>query len=445
MARRLVAVTVLVVLASGLLYALRRPPGKPSDAVEVSGTVEATQVDVTPKISGRLVRLLVREGDTVRAGQLVAELELEELEAHVAQAEAALRAARARWEQARAALALQEEQLRATVRQAQAGVVAAEARVPQSRLFTHSQRLAAQAQVDQARAQLAAAVAAGAAAHAQREAVEANLLAAQAAWERAEADARRADQLLAQGAISAQQAEAARTAARAARAQVEALTAQREAAGRQTEAAQGAVQQARASMAAAGAAIEAVRARELDTRAAEAAVQQARAALQAVRAQRWLVRQREREVQLARAQVEQAEASLRLARIARSHARLQAPLDGVVVSRTAEVGDLMMPGSVVLTVADLARPYLRVFVPETEFGRVRMGQRAEVRVDAFPGRTFPAWVAEVSQRPEYTPGNVQTREERTRLVFAVKLRLENREGLLKPGLPADARILLDRP
>ncbi|MDR7597890.1 MAG: biotin/lipoyl-binding protein, partial [Armatimonadota bacterium] len=169
MARRLAAVTVLVVLASGLLYALRRPPGEASDALEVSGTVEASQVDVTPKISGRLVRLLVREGDTVRTGQLVAELEPDELEAQVMQAEAAWRAARARWEQARVALALQEEQLRATMRQAQAGVVAAEARVPQSRLSTRSQRLAAHAQVDQARAQLAAAAAAEAAARAQRE------------------------------------------------------------------------------------------------------------------------------------------------------------------------------------------------------------------------------------------------------------------------------------
>lgn len=250
---------------------------------------------------------------------------------------------------------------------------------------------------------------------------------------------------MAGGAIPAQQLDAARAAAEAGRAQVEALAQQREAADRQVEAARAAVRQARAALAAAEAGLEAVRVRELETQGAQAGAEQARAALEGVRAQRQLVQQREREVQLARSQLDQAEASLRLARIARSYARLRAPLGGVVVSRVAEVGDFVVPGTVVLTVADLARPYLRVFVSETDFGKLRLGQRAEVRVDAFPGRAFPAWVAEVSQKPEYTPGNVQTREERTKLVFAVKLRVANPQGLLKPGLPADARIFLTQP
>ncbi|MCS7235770.1 MAG: efflux RND transporter periplasmic adaptor subunit [Armatimonadota bacterium] len=405
---------MLAVLVVGALYAARRPPGGSQEVLEVSGTVEATQVDVTPRIAGRLVRVLVREGDSVRAGQVVAELDPDELEAQVAQAEAAVRAAWARWQQAQAALALQRDQLRAALRQAQAGVAAADVKVPQSRIAAHSQRQSAHAQVEQARAQLAAAEAAEAAARAQKQAVEANLEAAQAHLERAEADWRRAEQLLASGAIAAQQVDAAREAAQAARAQVEAVTQQREGAERQVE-------------------------------AARAAVRQARAALESVQAQRRLVQQREREVQLARSQLDQAQASLRLARIAHSHTRLQAPLGGVVVSRAAEVGDFVLPGTVVLTVADLARPYLRVFVSETDFGKLRLGQRAEVHVDAFPDRAFPAWVAEVSQKPEYTPGNVQTKEERTKLVFAVKLRVANPQGLLKPGLPADARIFVAQP
>ncbi len=442
MQRRVVLAALVAVAVAGLVWSLRRPEPPQAEALEVSGTVEATQVDVTPRISGRLVRMLVREGDRVRAGQVVAELEPDELDAQVQQAEAALQVAQQRWEQARLALALQREQLQAALRQAQAVLGAAEVRVPQSRVSARTQRQAADAQLAQANAQVAAAEAAVLAAQAQAQAAEASLRAAQAQQERAEADYRRAQQLLTQGAISAQQLDAARAAAETARAQVEALRAQHAAATRQVEAARSALRQAQAAVAAALAAREGVQVRELETRAAEWGAQQAQAALEAVRAQQRLVQQRAREVLLAQAQVEQARAALGLARITRGHAALRAPLSGVVVSRTGEVGDVVVLGTVVLTVADLDRPYLRVFVSEVDFGRVKVGQRAEVRVDAFPDRTFSGWVAEVSQKPEYTPGNVQTKEERTKLVFGVKLRLENPEGLLKPGLPADARILV---
>jgi HlyD family secretion protein len=114
---------------------------------------------------------------------------------------------------------------------------------------------------------------------------------------------------------------------------------------------------------------------------------------------------------------------------------------GVVVSRSVEVGDLVAAGAPVLTVADLTRPYLRVYVAETDLGRVKVGQPVEVRVDAFPDRVFRGAVAEISDRAEFTPGNVQTREERIKLVFAVKVELSNPDGVLKPGLPADAIIL----
>ncbi len=445
MGRRLTLVGLLALAVAGAVWNLRWPQQGATGVVEVSGTVEATQVDVTPKISGRLVRILVREGDTVRAGQVVAELEPEELEAQVEQAQAALQAARARWEQSKLALALQREQLLAAVRQAEAGVEAADVRVPQAEIVARAQEKTAEVQLEQARAQRAAAEAGVEAAQAQLAAVEANLQAARANRERAELDLRRAQDLAAQGAIPAQQLDAARAAAETARAQVDALVGQREAAARQVQVARAALRQAEAAVQAALAAREAVRARDLDTQGARAVLGQARAALESVQAQRRLVQQREREVEWARAQVEQAEAALRLSRIARGHVSLRAPLAGVVVSRTAEVGELVVPGTVVLTVADLARPYLRVFVSEVDFGRVKLGQRAEVRVDAFPGRTFSGRVAEVSQRPEYTPGNVQTREERTKLVFAVKLELNNPEGLLKPGLPADARILVGGP
>ncbi|MDR7513081.1 MAG: efflux RND transporter periplasmic adaptor subunit, partial [Armatimonadota bacterium] len=136
---------------------------------------------------------------------------------------------------------------------------------------------------------------------------------------------------------------------------------------------------------------------------------------------------------------------LRVARTARGHATVRAPIDGVVVSRSVEVGDLVAVGAPIVTVADLRRVFLRIFVAEGDLGRVRLGQPVEVRVDAFPRRTFPGTVEEISSRAEFTPGNVQTREERAKLVFAVRIALDNPDGVMKPGLPADAVILTAAP
>jgi len=81
-----------------------------------------------------------------------------------------------------------------------------------------------------------------------------------------------------------------------------------------------------------------------------------------------------------------------------------------------------------------------IYLTEREIGRVRLGDAADVEIDAFPGRPFPGKVTYISPEAEFTPKNVQTKEDRVKLVFGVKVEIENREGLLKPGLPADAAI-----
>jgi HlyD family secretion protein len=122
---------------------------------------------------------------------------------------------------------------------------------------------------------------------------------------------------------------------------------------------------------------------------------------------------------------------------------VRAPIAGVVTVRSVEVGDLVTVGSPIVTIANLDRVYLRIFVAETDLGLVKLGQPVEVRIDAFPGRVFPGTVDEISNRAEFTPGNVQTKEERVKLVFAVRVALENGERVLKPGLPADAVIVVN--
>ena len=120
---------------------------------------------------------------------------------------------------------------------------------------------------------------------------------------------------------------------------------------------------------------------------------------------------------------------------------VRSPIDGRVLTRTVERGERVDPGTPLFTLVDLDRLYVKIYVPEPSIGKVALGQEARVSVDAFPGRAFPARVSRVAQEAEFTPKNVETREERVKLVFAVEVALaENPGGVLKPGMPADAVI-----
>ena len=120
---------------------------------------------------------------------------------------------------------------------------------------------------------------------------------------------------------------------------------------------------------------------------------------------------------------------------------IRSPLDGTVLTRTVELGERVNVGNPLFTLVDLNRLYLKVYIPEPDIGKVIIGQEARVSVDAYPDRYFPARVSKLSQQAEFTPKNVETREERVKLVFAVELALlENDEGILKPGMPADGII-----
>ena len=117
---------------------------------------------------------------------------------------------------------------------------------------------------------------------------------------------------------------------------------------------------------------------------------------------------------------------------------IRSPLDGTVLTRTVELGERVNVGTPLFTLVDLNRLYLKVYIPEPDIGKVIIGQEARVYVDAYPDRYFPARISKLSQQAEFTPKNVETREERVKLVFAVELALlKNDEGILKPGMPAD--------
>lgn len=147
---------------------------------------------------------------------------------------------------------------------------------------------------------------------------------------------------------------------------------------------------------------------------------------------------RPEEVQAAEARLDQARAAADLLARTIADCAIKAPAAGTVTHKAVEAGELVTPGTTVATLADLASVYVMIYVTERELGRVRLGDAAEVRIDAFPDRAFAGRVTYISPEAEFTPKNVQTKEDRVKLVFGVKVEIDNRDGLLKPGLPADA-------
>jgi HlyD family secretion protein len=120
---------------------------------------------------------------------------------------------------------------------------------------------------------------------------------------------------------------------------------------------------------------------------------------------------------------------------------IRSPITGRVLTRSVELGERVGDGTPLFTLVDLDRLYVKIYVPEPSIGKVALGQDARVYVDAYPERPFAGRVSRVSQEAEFTPKNVETREERVKLVFAVEIALaENPDGVLKPGMPADAVI-----
>ena len=145
-------------------------------------------------------------------------------------------------------------------------------------------------------------------------------------------------------------------------------------------------------------------------------------------------------INAARAQFDEAQAAVAAARVALEDLRVTSPVDGVVTRKHAEVGETLGAGRPVVTVTDISKPWVRVYIPENQIGKVRLGAAARIKVDTFPNREFDGRVSYVSSQAEFTPKNVQTQEERVKLVFAVNVILDNRDGTLKPGMPADVYI-----
>lgn len=149
---------------------------------------------------------------------------------------------------------------------------------------------------------------------------------------------------------------------------------------------------------------------------------------------------RKEEIQAGEAVKEAAEAQVKLIERKIEDATVIIPIDGVISERYVELGEFVSVGSLIATVIDLEHPWVMTYVSEKNLGKVKLGQEGKVMVDSFPDKEFTGKVTYISPEAEFTPKNIQTKEERVKLVFGVKIEVDNPNQELKPGMPADAMI-----
>jgi HlyD family secretion protein len=173
-------------------------------------------------------------------------------------------------------------------------------------------------------------------------------------------------------------------------------------------------------------------------------IDQARAALAQARARYrlMLTGPRQEQVEQARARVEQAKEARALAEVRLGYATLSAPLAGVVLSENVEPGEHIAPGTPVVTIGNLEDVWLRAYIHETDLGRVKVGQPVRVTTDTYPGKVYAGRISFIASQAEFTPKTVQTTQERVKLVYRIKVDMHNPHMELKPGMPADAEIVL---
>lgn len=381
--RRWLPGLLFLAILAGVGYLVWRlflaPARGPDNIITLSGRIEGDASGVASKISGRLVEIRVREGDTVNEGDTIAVLDDEQIRAREDQAQAAVADAEARAQAARAQIAILQEQLR------------------QSELLTEQASADAMGRVRQAEGEVTAA--------------EAELARQEAAFRMAAFDKEAYTRLAATGAVSERKGQEASTTADQQAAAVAAAK-------RRVESAKGALVVAKSSLT------------NPRIRASQAG------------ANRKQIAQQTQEVASAAAKIDQAKAQLAEAQANRKDLIIKAPFSGTVTTRAAEPGEVVSAGTAIITLLDLTKVYLRGFVPEGQIGNVKLDQPARVYLDSSPDQPVEAYVSRIDPEATFTPENTYFRDERVKQVVGVKLRLQGAIGLAKPGMPADGEILI---
>jgi len=381
--RRKILPLIIVILGVAAFFIWRgffANPKVPASIVTLSGRIEGDDSAVSPKTAGRIVEIRVREGDTVKAGDVIALLDDAQIRAREEQARAAVAGAEARNKVATDQIAIYEQQLQ------------------QNELQTEQAKVDAQGRVRQAEAQIQTA--------------ESELAQQEASLKLAQFDNDAYQKLFKTGAASERQAT---QAAANANQQAAAVAAAR----RRLEAAHAALTTAQANLSNPGI-------REF----------QAATVRKQIAAQRGDIAATLASTQQARSQLAEAEDN-------RKDLTVVAPFDGTVMTRAAEPGEVVQAGTAIVTLLDLSRVYLRGFVPEGQIGKVKIGQPARVYLDSAPDKPIDAYVLRIDPQATFTPENTYFRDDRVKQVVGVKLQLKGATGLAKPGMPSDGEILVE--
>jgi len=376
---RILILLVLLLVGFGVWKLFFSRPSLPENIVALSGRIEGDDSAVSPKTSGHILEIRVREGDLVKAGDTIAVLDDQQV--------------RAREDQARAAVIQSEAQLRS----AQDQIAVLDQQLMQTRLQSGQATTDAEGRVNQAQAELAGA--------------KAELAQQRASLQLALFDRDAYTRLAKNGAVSERQGKQAETTAATQQAVVEAAE-------RRVEAARGSLNIAKANLANPG-------------------IRDAQSA--GIRKQ---LLQQQAAIANARADADRVRAQLAEAHSNRGDLIVHAPFDGTVITRSAEPGEVVQAGTAIVTLLDLTKVYLRGYVPQGQIGKVAIGQRARVYLDSNPAKPIEAEVSRIDPEATFTPENTYFRDDRVKQVVGVKLRLKGSFGFAKPGMPADGEILV---
>ena len=381
MMRRAVALLIVAAIAGfAIWYFVLRSPAKDPNLIKLSGRIEGDDAAVAAKVSGRLKEITVREGDQVKAGQVIAVIDDEQV--------------RAREEQERS----QVQQSEAKVAWARQQIGVLNAQLEQSNTGVDQARLDAQGRVSQAEADVAKA--------------EAQLVQHEADFKQASYDEDRYTRLASDGDVPERTGHQARSTSESQAAGVQAAK-------RQVDAARAGLLVARANLS------------NIAMRSSQSL---------AVRQQ---LLQQQSDIASAEAETEKARARLQEAQANRNDLQIVAPFDGTVTTRSAEPGEVITAGTPVVTIVNLGAVYLRGFIPEGQIGRVRTGQTARVFLDSAPNQAIEAVVIRIDPEASFTPENTYFRDDRIKQVVGVKLELQGASGFAKPGMPADGEVVVN--
>ena len=387
--KKILIIGLILAAAVAAVWVFRGMRKAPDDRLMISGNMELEEVTIAFKTAGRLLERTVDEGDAVKKGQVIARLDRDQLSMQREREAAGLASSESQLAQAQTAVEFQRASLAADLETRRGDQASVEARLAELHNGARPQeKLDARAAVDAATSEL----------------------------ERARKDWERAQTLYKNDDISTAQLDQYRNRFENAQAVLKQL-------------------QEREALVLAGPRVEQIHAQE-------GQVARARGAVKMAEASQLELKRREQEIPTRRAEVARSRASLALIDTQLADTVVASPVDGVVLVKAADAGEVLAPGTAVVTVGDIDHPWLRGYINETDLGRVKLGAAARVTTDSYPGKVYKGRVSFIASEAEFTPKQIQTQQERVKLVYRVKIEVENPGRELKSNMPVDAEILM---